>query len=240
MKIIAHKSIKYDYFTFLRENINNPKITGVAFDIVMTKDKKVIIYTPYGDYISTIDALQSNTYENLKNIDIIPLEETLRFFSRSNKKIIINLLPIVSPPTDEETLFNVNRLNEEYVNAVNIIISKFPTLEFYICSAYDNLVFQMKRLNHNYKVGFIITNLSTNYIDVDFYAFTTNMIDKKIIDQQLNINKEVMIYIINCDDMNMIMNNFSKEQFYYPNIKNTFNEIFFINNYPTIFWNIFN
>ena len=42
MKIISHKNIKYDYDAFFTATVNNPIIDGVAFDILMTKDKKVL------------------------------------------------------------------------------------------------------------------------------------------------------------------------------------------------------
>ena len=239
MKIIAHKNRKYDYFTFLKETINNSKISGISFDILMTKDKKIIIYFPSGNYLSSIDTLQSNNYNNLINENIMSLEDVLKVVANSNQKIILNFLPIVSPPTDEKSLINLNKLNEEYVLKVNNIVKNFPNLKFYLCSAYDNLVFQIKRLNQNNKVGFIITNLSTNYIDVDFYVFTTNMIDRKIIMQQLALNKEVMIYLLNCDDIDMLLKYISAEPFIY-NVQNIFREVYFINNYPEIFWNIFN
>jgi len=240
LRIVAHKSMKYDYSTFLRENINNPRIVGISFDILMTKDKRIIIYTPYGNYISAIDMIQSNTYDNLTNTDIIPLEDALRQISSNNKKVILNLLPIVSPPTDENELINISRLNEEYVNTVNQVIAKFSNLNFYICSAYDNLVFQIRRLKRNYKAGFIVSNLSSNYIDVDFYAFTTNMIDRNIIYQQLNLNKEVMLYILNCDDMDQAIKTFYQEQPYSSTAQNAFQQIYFINNYPDVFWRLFN
>jgi len=240
MRIISHKNIKYDYYTFLNETINNPILTGVAFDILMTKDKKVLIYTPSGDYESSINALQSNTYESLKRTDIIPLEDVLYQFANSNKKIIINLLPIISNTLTSENYVSVNKLNEEYVTTVLSVLNKFPTLDFYLCSAYDNLVYQIKRLNGTHKIGFIITNLSTSYIDVDFYVFTVNVLDEKMINQQLSLNKEVMIYILNCDDMNTVMRDIIQRYMTKTLNQTSLNEVYFINNYPEIFWKLFN
>lgn len=240
MKIISHKNIKYDYYTFLNSTINNPIINGVAFDVLMTKDKKILIYTPTRDYLSVVDSIQSNTYENLKTTDIISLEEVLYQFINSNKKIIINLLPIISNTLTSNNLQDVTRLNEEYVMTVKKIIDKFPTLEFYLCSAYDSLVYQIKRLDNIHKIGFVITNLSTSYIDVDFYVFTVNVLDERIINQQLSLNKEVMIYILNCDDMNNIMMGIIQRSMNNTLNQKSLNEVYFINNYPELFWKLFN
>lgn len=240
MRIVSHKNIKYDYYTFLKETVNNPNLIGVSFDILMTKDKKVLIYTPNNNYISSIDAIQRNTYDNLKNTNILSLEEALYHFINSNKKIILNLLPIISNTVANDNLKDVNKLNEEYVIAVKNVLDKFPTLEFYLCSAYDNLVYQIKRLNNNYKVGFVIDNLSSSYIDVDFYVFTVNVLDEKIINQQLSFNKEVMIYILNCDDMSAVMKGISKRYMNNTINQKSLNEVYFINNYPELFWKLFN
>lgn len=240
MKIISHKNIKYDYDTFFTATVNNPIIDGVAFDILMTKDKKVLIYTPRENYISTIDAIQRNTYMNLKNSGIISLEEVLTKFTNSNKKIILNLLPIISNTLTSDNYIDVNKLNQEYVITVKKIIDKFPALEFYLCSAYDNLVQQIRLINPTKKTGYIITNLSTSYIDVDFYVFTVNVLDEKIINQQLSFNKEVMIYILNCDDITTVMKGITKRVINGTINKIALNEVYFINNYPDLFWKLFN
>lgn len=240
MRLVSHKNIKHDYYTFLRETVNNPILTGVSFDILMTKDKKILIYTPNENYTSTVSALQSSTYETLKNTNIISLEEALIQFKNSNQKIILNLLPIISNTLTSDNYADVNRLNTEYVITVKSILDKFPSLEFYLCSAYDNLVYQIKRLNNNHKVGFIITNLSTSYIDVDFYVFTVNVLNERIINQQLSFNKEVMIYILNCDDMNMVMKGIMQRAMNNTINQKALNEVYFINNYPELFWKLFN
>lgn len=239
MKIIAHKSMKYDYYKFLNDALTNPTIVGVSFDVLMTKDKKIIIYTPYGNYTSTINAMQKNSFEDLKEMDILTLEETIKRFANGNKKIIINLLPIINPPITELNLSDIVRLNEEYVLTVKAILDKFPTLNFYLCSAYDNLVFQIRKLNDKHKVGLVLTNLSTTYQDVDFYAFTANVIDERLVNQLLNFNKEVMIYLLNCDELSDMLDWVSRKITSRKFDQNAFNEIYFINNYTDIFWRLF-
>ncbi|MBQ7141029.1 MAG: hypothetical protein IJO32_05970 [Bacilli bacterium] len=239
MKIISHKNMKYDYYSFLNQTINNPDIVGVSFDILMTSDEKIIIYTPNSNFSTTISALQSNTYKNLKITDVLPLDETLNQFVGTNKKIVINLLPIVSLQITDYSLQNIIRINEQYVRVVKNILDKYPALEFYVCSTNENLVYHIKRILTNYKNGFVLTNLNTTYQDVDFYIFTTNMLDEKIIRQQLTLNREIMIFILNAQDMDMILDWISSDNFS-KNDKQILNEIYFINNYPQLFLRIFN
>lgn len=239
MKIISHKNIKYDYYSFLNQTINNPNIVGVSFDVLMTSDQKIIIYTPTSNFSSTISTLQSNTYENLKTSDILPLDETLREFVGTNKKIIINLLPIISVQITNYNLENIVRINEQYVRVVKSILDKYPTLEFYIASSNENLVYHIKRILSNHKNGFVLTNLNTTYQDVDFYIFTTNMLDEKIIRQQLSLNREIMIYILNAQDMDMVLDWIYSDNFNKIN-EQIFNEIYFINNFPQLFLKLFN
>lgn len=240
MKIISHKNINYDYNTFISSTANNPIIDGILFDVLMTKDKRILIYTPYGNYVENIETIQSNTYQNIKTLDIIPLEVVLSKFNNSNQKIILNLLPIISNTLSSDTFQNVNKLNEDYVLAVKSIIEKFPSINFYLCSAYDNLVYQIKRVTPNKKIGFVINNLSTTYIDVDFYIFTVNVLNEQIINQQLSLSKEVMIYIISCTDMNTVMKGIEKRSMLGTINMTALNDVYFISNYPELFWKLFN
>lgn len=239
MKIISHKNIINDYSIFIT-TINNPIIDGILFDIWMTKDKRILVFTPKENYTNSIENIQISTYQNSKDFDIIPLEEILLKINKSNKKIILNLLPIISNTIYNSTLQNVNKLNEDYVFAVKSIIEKFPSINFYLCSAYDNLVYQLKQITPNKRIGFIINNLSTTYIDVDFYIFTVNVLNEQIINQQLSLNKEVMIYIINCTDMNTIIKNIKKLNTLGNINISSLNEVYFISDYPELFWNLFN
>lgn len=239
MKIISHKNIKYNFDNFLNSTINNSVIDGVLFDIIMTKDKKILIYTTSNNDISNIDYIQNNNYSYLKNIDVLPLEVFLQKFVGSSKKIILNLLPIVANLPSTDNIQNSNQLNQNYVLSVQQVIEKFPTLEFYLCSAYDNLVYQLKNIDFNNKIGFMITNLSTSYIDVDFYIFTINVVDEIIINQQLSLQKEVMLYLTDCNDMSILMKDIEKRSKTNTINASYLNDVYFISDYPELFWKLF-
>lgn len=240
MKIISHKNITSDYNTFIISTVSNPVIDGVLFDILMTKDKRILIFTSSENYADSIENIQGTAYQNIKGFDTIPLEVVLPKFIKSNQKIILNLLPIISNPFANDTFQSINKLNEDYVFAVKSIVEKFPSINFYLCSAYDNLVYQIKRITPNKKIGFVINNLSTTYIDVDFYIFTVNILNEQIINQQLSLDKEVMIYITNCTDMNTIMKDNKKRSTLGTINIPSLNKVYFISNYPELFWKLFN
>lgn len=240
MKIISHKNINYNYDSFINSTVNNPIIDGILLDILMTEDKRILVYNTNENYADNINTIQSSTYQTIKDFDVIPLEEVLSKFNNSNQKIILNLLPIISNTLSSDTFQNVNKLNEDYVLTVKSAIEKFPLLNFYLCSAYDNLVYQIKRITSNKKIGFVINNLSTTYIDVDFYIFTVNVLNEQIINQQLSMNKEVMIHIMGCNDMNVIMKEIQKRSMLDTINMALLRSIYFISNYPELFWKLFN
>ena len=240
MKIISHKNTNYNYTTYISSIINNPIIDGILFNVILTKNNKILIYTPYQNSTDNIETIQNSTYQNIKGLNIIPLETVLFKFNNSNQKIILNLLPIISNNLSNDNFQNVNKLNENYVLTVKSIIEKFPSINFYLCSAYDNLVYQIGRITPNKKIGFIINNLSTTYIDVDFYIFTVNVLNEQIVNQQLSFNKEVMIYIANCSDMNSFMKEIEKQHTLGKINLTLLNEVYFISDYPELFWKLFN
>ena len=58
MKIIAHKSNLYNNKTFI-EGINSIEgLTGIMLDIVMTRDKQVLVFSPVTTNKITINTIQ--------------------------------------------------------------------------------------------------------------------------------------------------------------------------------------
>ena len=94
MKIIAHKSNLYNNKTFI-ESVNNIEgLTGVMLDIVMTKDKQVLVFSPVTTNKITINTIQNNNLEELTYYDILTLDDAINMLNNFKGKIIINLLPL--------------------------------------------------------------------------------------------------------------------------------------------------
>ena len=84
----------------------------------------------------------------------------------------------------------------------------------------------------------MLSPYETNYIDVDFYIFSPEMLSYPILKQQLEFNKEAMISSRGCGEMMIIYNFFNS----LPQNEATelFNSISFISDYPLIIYKLFN
>ena len=65
MKILAHKSNLYNNKNFI-ESVNKLEgLTGVMLDIVMIKDKKILVFSPVTTNKITINTIQNNNLSEL-------------------------------------------------------------------------------------------------------------------------------------------------------------------------------
>ena len=75
MKILAHKSNLYNNKNFI-ESVNKLEgLTGVMLDIVMTKDKKILVFSPVTANKITINTIQNNNLSELTYYDILTLDD---------------------------------------------------------------------------------------------------------------------------------------------------------------------
>lgn len=208
MKIILYGNKLNNYYDFLNKISNNINIVGILFDVLMTNYGKIII---------------SSTSNNNFQKNNLLLDDMLKYLTSSNKKIIINLLPVSNSLITQYNYQNIIKMNEQYIKLLKNILDKYPMLEFYISSFNENILYFIKSILYEYKNGLILTKSNINYSDVDFYIFNINMIDEKIISQQLYLNKEIMILLPNSKAVDIILRLVS-------NNKEILNKIYFINN----------
>ena len=94
MMIIIHKSNLYNNKEFI-ETVNTlDKLSGVMLDIIMTKDKKVLVFSKVTTNKATINTIQSNNLNELSYYDILTLEDALTMLNKFDGKIILNLIPL--------------------------------------------------------------------------------------------------------------------------------------------------
>lgn len=211
MMIIAHKSNLYNNKNFI-EFVNTWEgLTGVMLDIVMTKDKKVLIFSRVTTNKITINTIQNNNLEELTYYDILTLEDALSMLKDFKGKIIINLLPLNEALLIEDYAKVVSN-NLSYTNEVKKIIDKFPNLNIYVSSSSYNLLYQIIKLFPNRKKGVILNEDSGSYINVDFYIFAPNILNEVIMAEQLSIGKEVMIITDDADDISVVINFLEKNR----------------------------
>ncbi len=219
MMIIAHKSNLYNNKTFI-ESVNTLKgLTGVMLDIVMTKDKKVLVFSRVTTNKITINTIQNNDLSELIYYDILTLEDALNMLKSFKGKIIINLLPLNEALLIEDYQKIVDN-NLSYTEEVKKVTDKFPNLNIYVCSSSYNLLYQIIKIFTNRKKGVVLNEDSGSYIDVDFYIFIPSMLNEKIMAEQLDIGKEVMIIMEDADDISIVLsflenNRSNKENYQY-------------------------
>lgn len=236
MKIIAHANNVYIGDEFDQLVLNNPSLSGVSFDITTTKDGTIILFNPTPNNVVSLGSIQNTSSANLKEFNISTLDIALNSLSDYKGKIIINVLPLYYPPINENTVAMINQQNKEYVEAISKVVAKYPYIDLYFCSTNENIVNNMKQILNKFKIGIVLQTGNLNYIDVDFYKISVELMDLRIIQQQLQLKKEVVVFIADCDDTTLILRYF----YQHPSsasIKDfVFNNIIFECNYPEIFY----
>ena len=232
MMIIAHKSNLYNNKTFIEKVNSLENLTGVMLDIVMTKDKKVLVFSRVTNNKITINTIQNNDLSELIYYDILTLEDALTMLNNFKGKIIINLIPLNEDLLVEDYQKVVSN-NLNYTEEVKRVTDKFPNLNIYVCSSSYNLLYQIIRIFTNNKKGVILSENSGNYIDVDFYIFIPSMLNEKIMAEQLSIGKEVMLIMEGADDISIVIN-------FLENNRNNKENYQYITNHAKIFYYSFN
>ena len=229
MIIIAHKSNLYNNKNFIEAVNNLEGLTGVMLDIVMTKDKKVLVFSKVTTNKSTINTIQNNNLSELQYYDILSLDDALMMLKNFKGKIIINLLPLNEALLiDDYQKVVADNLN--YTEEVKKIIDRYLYLNIYICSSSYNLLYQITKIFINNQKGVILDENSGSYIDVDFYIFIPSMLNEKIMKEQLKLNKEVMIIMEDADDIAIVLGFLEKNKTNKDNYQ-------YITNHAKVFYN---
>lgn len=189
MSFIAHRgmdnhNLKENTIDALLYCLNQEYISGVEFDIRITKDKNIVIYHDMliKDNAGNIYTVKQKNLSEIQNIDInIPsLEE---FLKKVNSQKI--LLIEIKEESDDFDIFIIKLFN---------ILKKYKNLNIYICSFNYKLIRKIKAKYSQYKCGLIIGYLmNTNNIsnDLDFYLYSYNYLEL------INKDKEIFIFTIN-------------------------------------------
>ena len=192
MSFIAHRgmdnhNLKENTIDALLYCLNQEYISGVEFDIRITKDKNIIIYHDMliKDNDGNIYIVKQKNLSEIKNIDInIPtLEEFLKKVN-SQKLLLIE----IKEESDDFDIFIIKLFN---------ILKKYKNLNIYICSFNYKLIRKIKAKYSQYKCGLIIGYLmNTNNIsnNLDFYLYSYNYLEL------INKDKEIFIFTINKKD----------------------------------------
>lgn len=241
MKLIVNRNVFQttdEFFQSIKDSLNY--IEGISLQVLLTKDGIPIVMTPTTSdtfAIQVIKNVQSTNLADIKDYEVLTLTEALNRLTTFNKKIIINFIPVSTTPLSQNIEL-VNIINQNQVESLYKVLDRYPNLNIYLASISHPIIYHLKRQNKRNKIGVILSLYETNYIDVDFYVFSPEMLNYPILNQQLRINKEVMISSRSCEEMMIIYNFFDKLP--NPQSLNMFNNVSFISNYPLIIYKLFN
>lgn len=236
LNIIAHKNNLYNNKEFIDKTLySQHHLQGVMLDVVMTKDQKILVFSSISANQTTLNTIQNSNVEGISYFDIFYLEDALKAFENTNFKIIINMVPL-NEVTLIENYQQVVKDNERYTRVVYDILKRYPKLNLYVCSASYNLIYMIKQIVSNLKIGVILNVANSSYVDVDFYIFAPEMLERKILEEQLAIGKEVMIQMQNSDDMSKVTKFILQD---YPNYT-LMTQFQYITNHADLFYLMFN
>lgn len=236
MSIIAFKNNTQNSAEFLREINATNYIDGIIIQVTMTKDGTIIAFGQDALAVNSIETLQNSQFSDLQQVYAIPdLDSLLRLFRNCQKRIIINVAPLLSPILSDATVQEFNQRNTEYTTKINNILSSHQNLNISLHSINNHTVFFLKQNVKNFLIGLEISDESYNFMEVDYYVFPANLLEYQIINQQLNLNKEVMISIETGNDLELAYQFFNK-----PEPKALVPRLTLITSYTRIVNNIFN
>lgn len=175
MQLIAHrglwnKNIKDNSYEALKNGLLSNKYIGIECDIRTTLDKKIIIYH---NTLYKGNLVRNTNYKDMK--DIILLEDLLKI---KTDKIL--LLEIKERDIDKNKLIK--------------LLKKYKR-NYYIMSFNNSVIFELRKLNKDYKYGVLnyILNSKSDY-DLDFICLLDGISSDYIINNFKKRGIEVIIY----------------------------------------------
>lgn len=206
MQIISYKNNIINFRTFFDSAVNTNYIDGLSVSIIKTKDNQIIVFDDsMGDGTSTA-VLQNSNINDLEKTSNFSLESMLTTLSKINnfdKRIILNVYPLILPILSNETIQYINNQNRIYISLIKKIIDKYPNLNISLACINTNLLQEMKRSITNHQLGLIVNEANPIYVSVDFYVLKAIMLDEIILKQELDAGKEIMISITTIDDLSI-------------------------------------
>lgn len=221
-KIIAHRGI---YNNKIKENtylaifnaFNNKYIYGVEFDIRLTKDNKIVVI-----HDKTINRT-SNRIGIVENMTLKELQK-YNFGSKNFYQVIPTLEKILEINTNKLFLIEIKVSNniKLFSKIILNILNKYKNKKIYLMSFNKDILNIIRSNNKNLNIGLIYLTNNIKSYKYNFYVLYDKFINKNLINNLLNRNKEVFIWTINnykeFNNIKKRINNY--DQIYYiANIK---------------------
>lgn len=241
MKIIAQKSDILNSYNFFKQALSNEKIDGISLNVAYTKDNELVIFNTQLLNAAIINTIENSDISELQNYEIIKLDEILESLEKQNmeKDIYLNIIPFKTGIINDKNINQVtNRINE-YLNKLKTIVNNHQNLKINIHSISRNFVTIIKQKITNHRIGFVVSGEDMTFIEIDYYIIQSNLINDNIINQLLNQNKEVLIYIQSDYYLSYVYDHYLGENSTLY-LQNTSKKLNIITNYPEIVNKLFN
>ena len=96
MNLIIQKSIKYNMQDFFNKVIDLDFVDGISMNVGVTKDDEIVIFNLSSGNDELVKSIYSNTYTELKNLELVMLEDVLNYLNNIKYKgrVMLNIIPL--------------------------------------------------------------------------------------------------------------------------------------------------
>lgn len=241
MKIIAGQTNSSNTDKFRTNVIEKDYINGMTLNVALTKDNKILTYNIPTSDDAIINTIENSNLAELYNYELELLDDALKDLSQRNmtKDIYINIAPFRVGILTNENIKKITERMNLYIDKIIEIIDKYPKLKVHLHSINKSLITIMKQKIKTHPIGLVIFNRDADFIDVNYYVITMNAFDDVIIDLLLQANKEVLLYVYSDYYISYVYEHYLGKNST-PYLKNVFNKIKIITNFPEIINKVFN
>ena len=196
-KIIAHRGIhnnkiKENTYLAIFNAFNNKYIYGVEFDIRLTKDNKIVVI-----HDKTINRT-SNGIGIVENMTLKELQK-YNFGSKNFYQVVPTLEKILEINTNKLFLIEIKVSNNIKLFSKIILntLNKYKNKKIYLMSFNKDILNIIRSNNKNLNIGLIYLTNNIKPYKYNFYVLYDKFINKNLINNLINRNKEVFIWTIN-------------------------------------------
>lgn len=240
MRIIAQKSNTLNTDDFLKDSLTKSYIDAMSFNVAYTKDRRVVVFNSNVAGIAVMNTINNSTLGELKNYEIVLLEDVLQKLKEApvKKDIYLNLAPIRQGILNDENIQEVTNEMNAYIKSLKTILASYSTLTINLHSVSRNLIVMMQKEITTHRIGFAVTGNDFNFIDVDYYILLSSTQDDSMIDVLHKNNKEVILYILSDYYISYLYEHYLGEKST-PELQQTFSKLGIMTNYPDIIYRVF-
>lgn len=240
MNLIIQKNSKYVLPEFFSKIINYDYIEGISLNVVKTNDNVLVVINLSTSETSYLKTIYSNSFVNLKGFEMIPLSEVMKYLKRINykKKVFLDIIPYQPTKLTEEQNKLLTTEYKEYAALLKDVIGDDNILDIYIHSISRTLIDFIRYEEINAKFGFALVGFDLNYIDLDYYVFTVEMLNLPLIKQELEQNKMIIIYVGTEYELSYLYDIFKGDKKTYLT-EEIFKNIYIMGDYPEILKEVF-